>query len=350
MADSLSPATVFSWLIAIVEARQAGYPAVEPEHMLIGLCSLDKMQEVPAFVEELGEEHLAAFRSEQEIVDHLLDSEGWDATNLRRRLRSALGQGPGTPPEDGVYHRSTACRKVFDAISVVAGRENRPVTTIDFLVAATASPTPLVRELFPEPVSNPEPAPYPEPVPHPEPIPHTDPSPRIHGRVFFSYSAEGRTIDPAKNEPTAPGTSGDVAGEAGSGLRPPPEGDGRYVRRLAEFFEKRGISCWYAPRNIRIGEKYPAAIVRGIRSCRVMIVVISSRTKQEDGYIENEVEMANTHHLAIAPLLLEGVTLEDNLAFLFGTYQKFYAPSREDESSLQLLFDEIAHHLSKLAD
>lgn len=330
MADSLSPAIIFSWLIAILEAKRSRYPAVEPEHMLIGICSLDKFVDDPDFTDKIEGEGMDAIRTEKEAIDRVLSGEGWDSTHLRRSLRKALGKGTGIPSEDGVYHRSAACRRVFDAVSAAAG-DTRPGTTIDFLVAATASPTPIIRESFPDIVSHPSGWPV-----DPPPPPRIPPGSKRESRdVFISYSAER---DPGANPPSA--------SEKGGSDTTDTAADGEYVRHLVEFLEKNHVRCWYAPRDIRSGDDYPTAIMDGIRSCRIMVVVISPRTKQK-GFIVNEVTQAIGEGLVILPLLLEEVTLLDGLRFLFGARQRFYASSRDDGARLLALRNEISHHLSR---
>ena len=42
--------------------------------------------------------------------------------------------------------------------------------------------------------------------------------------------------------------------------------------------ERAQIRCWYAPRDIRPGKPYAEAIVDGIRDCRAVVVIVSSRS------------------------------------------------------------------------
>jgi hypothetical protein len=53
---------------------------------------------------------------------------------------------------------------------------------------------------------------------------------------------------------------------------------------IAVDFEKRGIKCWIAPRDILPGASWPNAIVNGIELCRAMLLVL---TEQANSSPEN---------------------------------------------------------------
>ena len=56
--------------------------------------------------------------------------------------------------------------------------------------------------------------------------------------------------------------------------------------------EGAGIRCWIAPRDIRTGEEYGAAIIEAIDHCRVMVLVISSNANASR-QIHREIERAS---------------------------------------------------------
>ncbi len=45
---------------------------------------------------------------------------------------------------------------------------------------------------------------------------------------------------------------------------------------LSVNLEREGFNCWIAPRDIPAGRKYELAIMEGIDTCPVMVVVCSS--------------------------------------------------------------------------
>src|SRR5215210_2412885 len=96
--------------------------------------------------------------------------------------------------------------------------------------------------------------------------------------------------------------------------------ENRHVADAAcRSLEGRGIACWMAPRDIRPGESWPAAITTAIERSSVMIVVLSSAaTRSED--IAREITLAAEERIAILPYRIEDVALA-------GAY-RYYLDSR----------------------
>jgi tetratricopeptide (TPR) repeat protein len=115
-ASRYSPGTVLAWQIAAVEAKAGYAPAIEPAHLMLGVCKLgDEQGSGPA------DAVLRAVPSLQAEIDGLRDAfrrVGLDVTAFRRRLRRHLtlpapGGSVGGSPGDGVMHRTPAARAVF---------------------------------------------------------------------------------------------------------------------------------------------------------------------------------------------------------------------------------------------
>lgn len=70
--------------------------------------------------------------------------------------------------------------------------------------------------------------------------------------------------------------------------------------------ETAGIACWIAPRNIRAGENYPEAIIRGIRDCSILVLLLSSSANQSP-HIAKEVDRAFSQRREILILRVENV-------------------------------------------
>ena len=105
--------------------------------------------------------------------------------------------------------------------------------------------------------------------------------------------------------------------------------------------EARGIRCWIAPRDIREGEKWPAAIVRGIRGTRIFVLVFS-RDANVSEPVQNEVAQAADLRKHIICFRIEDVTrneIEDELKFFLDT-----------RHWMDAITPPLAGHLEKLAD
>ena len=78
--------------------------------------------------------------------------------------------------------------------------------------------------------------------------------------------------------------------------------------------EGAGIRCWIAPRDIRPGGEYGAAIIDAIERCRVMVLIFSS-SANSSRQITREIERAVSKGVPIVPVRIEAVQqAEENLA------------------------------------
>ncbi|MBS0010464.1 MAG: TIR domain-containing protein, partial [Bacteroidales bacterium] len=80
------------------------------------------------------------------------------------------------------------------------------------------------------------------------------------------------------------------------------------------ILEKNGISCWMAPRNITPGVPYAEAIIDGIKSSKVFILVYSANSNNST-QVMREVDRAVHHGLSVINLRLEDVPLSKQLEY-----------------------------------
>lgn len=83
---------------------------------------------------------------------------------------------------------------------------------------------------------------------------------------------------------------------------------------VCSILEQNGIRCWIAPRDITPGTPFAEAIINGITSSKVFILVYSSNSNHSAQVIK-EVDRAVHHGLAIIPLRLEDVPLSKQLEY-----------------------------------
>lgn len=90
---------------------------------------------------------------------------------------------------------------------------------------------------------------------------------------------------------------------------------------LSINLEKTGFKCWIAPRDIPAGQKYESAIMEGIESCPVMLLVCSSNIEDSD-YVIDEINAAKRRgKLIISVITQEGYSFNPVLEFLLSRYQ-----------------------------
>ena len=78
--------------------------------------------------------------------------------------------------------------------------------------------------------------------------------------------------------------------------------------------ESAGVRCWIAPRDIRPGEGWSAAILRGIEVCRVMVLVFSDHAN-ESPHVRREVAHACGLERIVIPLRIRETVPRGDLKY-----------------------------------
>jgi hypothetical protein len=91
-----------------------------------------------------------------------------------------------------------------------------------------------------------------------------------------------------------------------------------------EKLEAAGIRCWIAPRDIRPGVPWGAAIMAGIKTSRVMILIFS-RNSNASYQVLQEVERAVHHKVPLLPVQIEAVEPSAGLELYLGPRQRLDA-------------------------
>lgn len=84
------------------------------------------------------------------------------------------------------------------------------------------------------------------------------------------------------------------------------------AQTICEAIEKSDVRCWIAPRNIPPGSVWAKAIVKAIRGCEVMVVLLSEGSAASE-YVHSEVQEALDRRKRIVPIFLDDAPLPDEL-------------------------------------
>ena len=137
----LSFSANLAWQLSAQEAAAARSEFIEPQNILIGICSLEK---ISSQAEELDPSDRQSLQLEQDAIEELLREFELDSTDLRRALRDKLGKG-GYEHTEKIIHRSAACKQVFKrAIEFARSATTKPVTCIHLLAAVLEQPNPII--------------------------------------------------------------------------------------------------------------------------------------------------------------------------------------------------------------
>src|SRR5918912_958303 len=102
--------------------------------------------------------------------------------------------------------------------------------------------------------------------------------------------------------------------------------------------EARRVRCWIAPRDIRPGTEYAAAIVDAIAASRAFVLVLSGASNASP-QVRREVERAVSRGLPIVPLRIEAVALSKSMEYFVSS-----------QHWLDALSPPLERHLASLAD
>ncbi len=135
--QQLSNGTAMAWQVAAGEAAAALNQYIEKEHLLIGICSLEKVL-ILIDQQPEGTELKPYLLAENEAVNDCLRAFELDSTVLRRRVREELGTGEYQHAEK-VMHRSEACKGYFNRAAELAGT-GRETTCLHLMAAVLEEP------------------------------------------------------------------------------------------------------------------------------------------------------------------------------------------------------------------
>jgi ATP-dependent Clp protease ATP-binding subunit ClpC len=148
MTELSVPANL-AWQLAAQEAAAAQFEFIEPEHILIGVCSLEKLIAL-ADETQLDPAARQMLIAEKDAIDDTLRKLELDAMQLRRNVRSELGQG-NSKRSERIVHRSPACKQVFELAGVLAEPTDEPgqeVSCNHLLTTILERPTPVITKVL----------------------------------------------------------------------------------------------------------------------------------------------------------------------------------------------------------
>jgi TIR domain len=104
--------------------------------------------------------------------------------------------------------------------------------------------------------------------------------------------------------------------------------------------ESAGVRCWIAPRDIRPGGEYGAAIIEAIDQCHVMVLIFSS-SANDSRQIHREIERAVSKGVTIVPLRIDEVVPTKSMEYFLGAIHWLDALTPPIEKHLQLLAETV---------
>jgi hypothetical protein len=94
---------------------------------------------------------------------------------------------------------------------------------------------------------------------------------------------------------------------------------------ICHVLEENGVRCWIAPRDIPPGSKYGEQITKGIRDCKVFLLVFSGEVNRAPA-VEKELERAALgYKKPVIPFCIEDAPMNDNIEFFVSDVHRIEA-------------------------
>jgi TolB-like protein len=132
----------------------------------------------------------------------------------------------------------------------------------------------------------------------------------------------------------------DNAGSAGRVFISYASHDEAVAGRICAALEAAGFPCWIAPRDVRAGEPYAAAIVEAINACRIVVLVLT-RSAIDSPHVLREVERASSKKRSILSIRLDAADLPPELEYFLSANHWLEASSGKIESVLPALIESV---------
>ena len=116
--------------------------------------------------------------------------------------------------------------------------------------------------------------------------------------------------------------------------------DEAIANEISSALEGRGVACWIAPRDVRLGADYGAEIIDGIESSAVFVLVLSEHANAST-YVKREVERAVAKGKPIFPMRVADVLPSKSLELFVSSTEWIDAWKPPLEPHVQRLADSI---------
>jgi formylglycine-generating enzyme required for sulfatase activity len=113
-----------------------------------------------------------------------------------------------------------------------------------------------------------------------------------------------------------------------------------YADAVVAHFEKSGIRCWVAPRDILPGSNWAGSILTAIENSKLMVLIFSSHANSSN-HICREVERAVHHGIPVAPLRIADVKPSNDLEYFLSSSHWMDAMTQPMEQHFARLAEKV---------
>lgn len=144
----LSVGAMVAWQIAASEASVSKHQYIEKEHLLVGICSLEKVLQHDEKADGPNTQTRQTLREECDALEEVLKTFELDSTIFRRQVREELGQG-NYQHTSKTIHRSEACKRLFQhAAELELANFSAEISCLHLLIAILNEPGEIISRVF----------------------------------------------------------------------------------------------------------------------------------------------------------------------------------------------------------
>jgi TolB-like protein/Tfp pilus assembly protein PilF len=116
--------------------------------------------------------------------------------------------------------------------------------------------------------------------------------------------------------------------------------DAETAKSICEYLERRGVSCWMAPRDVPAGALYADAIVRAINEAKALVVVLS-QSAVASSHVGKEIERASSKKKKIIAFRIDPAQLTPALEYFLSESQWIDVPALGMQAALVKLAEAV---------
>jgi len=116
------------------------------------------------------------------------------------------------------------------------------------------------------------------------------------------------------------------------------------AKSLCSFLESNGITCWISPRDVLPGANYPASIIEGIDTSRI-IILLFSKSSNTSRHVFRELEEAVLKNIRILPFRIDDEPLSDDMKYFINIHHWLDAFKESPETYFDELLGSIRSYL-----
>jgi len=121
------------------------------------------------------------------------------------------------------------------------------------------------------------------------------------------------------------------------------------AKSLCSFLESNGITCWISPRDVLPGANYPASIIEGIDTSRI-IILLFSKSSNTSRHVFRELEEAVLKNIRILPFRIDDEPLSDDMKYFINIHHWLDAYKESPETYFDELLGSIRSYLGTVCN